>query len=163
MKSLPTNSQFHKVSRWRTAHVASILPKQMTTMRQEQRVSAVLPVRVSGVRGKEPFEFVAHTLNVSHRGALLSGVRFPLPVGSVICIRRGAFRAEFRVLWVTSSPHTPLQIGVECLHQVGNFWRLNQRGSVSPAAEFLAMLDRFSADGILPAYDFPKSSSFPVT
>jgi hypothetical protein len=135
----------------------------MTTTRQEQRVSAVLPVRVSGVRGKEPFEFVAHTLNVSHRGALLAGVRFPLPVDSVICIRRGTHRAMFRVLWITSSPHTPLQIGVECLHQMGNFWRLDQRASVSPNDEFMSMLDRFSEDRILSVYDFPKSSSFPVT
>ena len=120
----------------------------MTSMRQEKRISAVLPVRVSGHRGKEPFTCLAHTLNVSHGGALLSGFQVPLPVDSVIYVHRGMKYAKFRVMWVANDPFTPQLIGIECLHRIGDFWHMGRRVPPSQVDEFLAMLDRTSVDEI---------------
>ncbi len=121
---------------------------KMTAIRQEQRISAVLPVRVSGFRDNEPFTSLAHTLNISHGGALLSGLEYAPPAGSVICIHRGPKQEKFRILWTSSSPQMPLQIGVERLYPIGDFWNLGRRVSSSQVDEFLAMLDRASTDAI---------------
>ena len=119
--------------------------------RQEKRVSAVLPVRVSGFRDNQPFTFVAHTLNVSYQGALLSGIQFSLPIGSVICVHRGAKHTKFRVLWIANNPQAPTLIGIKSLSRGRDFWHLGRHVPPSQVDEFLAMLDRASADAIFAA------------
>jgi len=91
---------------------------------------------------------LAHTLNVSHGGALLSGFQAPLPVDSIIYVHRGMKYAKFRVMWAANDPLVPQQIGIECLHPIGDFWRMGRRVPPSQVDEFLAMLDRTSVDEV---------------
>jgi hypothetical protein len=113
----------------------------MPPTRKEQRTSAVVPVRITAVNEQgEPLACLAHTLNVSRRGALMAGVTIPIRNGMVIRIIRGRANASFKVVWVgskeTNSQH---QIGVEALEAVSNFWGLEHFKSVSPVDEQAAM------------------------
>jgi hypothetical protein len=119
--------------------------KTMPPTRKEHRTSAVVPVRITAVNEQgESMGCLAHTLNVSRRGALMAGVTIPIRNGMVIRIIRGRANASFKVVWVgsqeTNSQH---QIGVEALESVSNFWGLEHFKSVSPTDE-AAAIDRRS-------------------
>ncbi len=106
-------------------------------IRKENRVQAVLPVRISGIDvDGEPFQGLGHTLNVSPNGARLSGVRLPLREGCVVRIQRTIKAASFRVVWI-GKPGTPTegQMGVECLEPVKNFWGIERLQPVSKDEE----------------------------
>jgi hypothetical protein len=112
----------------------------MGPTRKEHRISAVVPVRLSATNEDgDPVHCLAHTLNVSRRGALLAGATLPLRLGVVIRIVRGRANASFKVVWIgskeTDSEH---QIGVESLETVSNFWGLEQSRPVSVDEEHLS-------------------------
>lgn len=113
----------------------------MPPTRKEHRTSAVVPVRITAVNEKgEPIVCLAHTLNVSRRGALMAGVTIPLRNGMVVRIIRGRASASFKVMWVGSQETNSLhQIGVEALESVSNFWGLEHSRSVSPEDEQAAV------------------------
>jgi hypothetical protein len=100
-------------------------------------MSAVLPVRLTAINEEgDPIGCLAHTLNVSRRGALLAGVTMPVRIGVVIRMIRGRANAGFKVVWVGSKEtNTQNQIGVEALEMVSNFWGLDQFKTVSPVSE----------------------------
>jgi hypothetical protein len=105
----------------------------MGPTRKEKRLSAVVPIRINAINeAGEPIHCLAHTLNVSRRGARLAGVTLPLRAGMVVRIVRGRANATFKVAWVgdkeTNSLH---QIGVESLEMVSNFWGMDQMQPVS--------------------------------
>src|SRR3954462_7526144 len=100
----------------------------MGPTRKEQRIPAVVPIRIASINEDgDSVNCLAHTLNVSRRGARIASVTLPMRVGIVIRITRGRATANFRVAWVgskeTNSHH---QIGVESLELVSNFWGLEQ-------------------------------------
>ena len=101
--------------------------------RKEIRIPAVVPLRVSAINDDgEAVQCLAHTLNVSRRGARLASVTVPLRIGSVIRLVRGRATANFRVTWVGSKEgKNDGQIGVECLEMIGNFWGLEKLSPVS--------------------------------
>jgi hypothetical protein len=109
----------------------------MNPNRKEKRVPAVLPIRISRINedGK-PIECLAHTLNLSRRGARLAGVTLAVKVGTVVRIHRGRASAYFRVMWV-GSPETDsrFQVGVASVENVSNFWGLEEPTAVSEAGE----------------------------
>lgn len=109
----------------------------MPPTRKEHRLPAVVPVRITAINEEgESIGCLAHTLNVSRRGALLAGVTLPLRLGVVIRIIRGRSNASFKVVWVGSKEtNTQNQIGVESLEVVSNFWGLDQFKAVSADEE----------------------------
>ncbi len=74
---------------------------------------------------------LAHTLNVSRRGARLAGVALTLRLGTVVRIVRGRAAANFKIVWVGPNQ----QIGVEALEMISNFWGLEQLSPVSADRE----------------------------
>jgi hypothetical protein len=96
--------------------------------RKDQRISAVIPVRLTSINEEgEPVSCLAHTLNVSRRGARLAGVGVNFRLGTVVKVHRGRAMANFRVIWVGSKdPKSVHQVGIECLEVVSNFWGLEQ-------------------------------------
>jgi hypothetical protein len=121
----------------------------MPPTRKEHRQSAVVPVRLTGAdENGKPTGCLAHTLNVSRRGALLAGVTIPVHVGSVVRIIRGRASAGFKVVWVGSAEtNTQHQVGVEALESVSNFWGLDQFKTVSAVSEQEAMDRRSRSKG----------------
>jgi len=70
----------------------------------EPRFVADLAVRVFGMDAVgRPFSRNAHTLDISDRGARLSGLEAKLLVGDVIGVQLGDSKARCRVIWVTPS------------------------------------------------------------
>jgi PilZ domain-containing protein len=79
----------------------------------EPRFVADLAVRVFGMDAVgRPFSRNAHTLDISDRGARLSGLEAKLLVGDVIGVQLGDSKARCRVIWVTGSA-LPIDAGVE--------------------------------------------------
>jgi PilZ domain len=79
----------------------------------EPRFIADLAVRVFGMDAEgRPFSRNAHTLDISDRGARLSGLEAKLLVGDVIGVQLGDRKARCRVIWVTG-PALPIDLGVE--------------------------------------------------
>ena len=109
----------------------------MGPTRKEQRISAVVPIRISTINEDgDAVNCLAHTLNVSRRGARIAGVSLPMRVGMVIRITRGRASANFKVVWIGSKETKSHQhIGVESLEVVSNFWGLEQSQPVSADAE----------------------------
>jgi PilZ domain-containing protein len=110
----------------------------MGPTRKEARIPAVVPVRISAINEDgDPISCLAHTLNVSKRGARLASVNLPtLRSGMVVRIVRGRATANFRVVWIGSKEtKSEFHIGVECLEMVSNFWGLEQTQPVSADAE----------------------------
>lgn len=109
----------------------------MGPTRKEQRIPAVIPVRLSSINEEgESLSCLSHTLNVSRRGARLAGVSIALRMGTIVRVTRGRAVANFRVTWL--GPHeknNQRQVGVECLEMVGNFWGLEELHPVSADAE----------------------------
>lgn len=109
----------------------------MGPTRKEQRISAVVPLRINSINEDgDAVSCLAHTLNVSRRGARLAGVTLPMRVGVVVRIVRGRANAAFRVVWVGSAETNSVNhIGVESLEVVSNFWGLEQLKPVSADTE----------------------------
>jgi hypothetical protein len=100
--------------------------------RKEQRLPGVVPIRVtSTTEDGETVHCLAHTLNVSRRGARIAGVTIDVQLGKIVKIMRGRMTASFKVVWVGPNQ----QIGVESLESVGNFWGVDQLKPVSPDVE----------------------------
>ncbi len=109
----------------------------MGPTRKEQRIPAVVPIRISTINEDgDAINCLAHTLNVSRRGARIAGVSMPMRTGMVIRITRGRASANFKVVWVGSQETKSDQhIGVESLELVSNFWGLDQLKPVSDDVE----------------------------
>ena len=112
--------------------------------RKEKRLSAVVPVRLNAInQDGEPVHCVAHTLNVSRRGARIAGVTLDLRLGVVVRLVRGRANAAFKVVWLGEKEGpTKHQVGVEALEVVSNFWGLEQLNPVSVVEEHEASQKR---------------------
>jgi|SRR5581483_6593987 len=109
----------------------------MGPTRKELRIAAVVPIRINAINEDgDPIHCIAHTLNVSRRGARIAGVTIALRLGVVVRIVRGRANAAFKVVWLgTKETNSHGQIGVEALEVVSNFWGLEQLKPVSPDEE----------------------------
>ena len=105
--------------------------------RKEKRIAAVVPVRINAINEEgEPVHCIAHTLNVSRRGARIAGVTLVLRLGVVVRLVRGRANAAFKVVWLGEPEgESKGQIGVEALEVVSNFWGLDQLNPVSVMEE----------------------------
>src|SRR5512146_255200 len=88
------------------------------------RFAASLPVTVSGVddRGFR-FKQTAHTLDVSRRGARISGIPMVVEPASLIEIEYRRRKARFRVVWTGAPGMAPLpEAGVVCIDGSACLW-----------------------------------------
>jgi hypothetical protein len=77
------------------------------------------------------------TMNISRQGALLSGIRGRLRMGSNISLARRQRQEEFRVEWVGEENSVRAgQIGVSALNFASSFWGdvLGGRSESGPAS-----------------------------
>jgi hypothetical protein len=112
--------------------------------RREQRVRMVLPLRVSAKGGAEiyPAE-LAHTLDISPRGARLGAIHHELQIGTRLMIQYHQRRIESRVVWVRRLEGTnEYQVGVELLAKGSDVWGIDLRKvntSDEPEAELVTV------------------------
>jgi hypothetical protein len=74
-------------------------------------------VRIFGMDSKgHPINVPAYTIDISKRGARLSGVRYWDYPGETIGLRYGTEKARYRIVWV-GLPNTPVegQVGLQCV------------------------------------------------
>jgi hypothetical protein len=111
------------------------------TKRRDQRMSIVLPLRVSAQSGLQGNRVeLAHTLDVSSRGARLGAIRHELEIGSRLVIQYHQRRIESRVVWTRLLEGTSeYQVGVELLAKDVDTWGLDLK-DVKTAEEIEAEL-----------------------
>src|SRR5260370_39414512 len=90
----------------------------MMEQRKSTRRKMVLPVKVS----IDQVTHLAHTVDITHDGARLGGLRTQLQPGMIVYLQRGSQKAKFRIAWIRQLAPTELQAGVECLETQNNFW-----------------------------------------
>jgi hypothetical protein len=107
-----------------------------TNRRRQNRVSAVLPVRVRGrdVCGDE-FEALAHTLDLAPAGVRLGAVRRELKTLDKLTVFYRQRRVEFAVVWTKLLEGTgEYQVGLEAFSQEKEPWGFNLFGSKAAMA-----------------------------
>ncbi len=78
--------------------------------RKERRLNLELPVRVWGIdRMSRPFAELVRVRNVSNNGAVLVGIRSKVRTGELLDVQHGAFRAQFRIIWMSVSGEAGIQ------------------------------------------------------
>lgn len=100
--------------------------------RKKPRVKMVAPVRLWGTDSAgNPFNILAHTLNVSATGARIGGVKVGLSVGEAVTLQYKQLRALFKVVWIgRPGDRTEQQIGIQLLEQDRQIWtELEQPGT----------------------------------
>jgi TonB family protein len=88
------------------------------------RTKMVLPLRVwvNGQDGETQPTQLAHTLDISHIGCRLGGLRTELSPGQTIALQRGQHKANFRVIWSKHLGPDENQAGIEALEYGKNIW-----------------------------------------
>jgi hypothetical protein len=83
---------------------------------RELRIHCVLPVRVTWTENGRTIKLAACAVDVSQKGARLTGVTALTAPGQVVAIRRNTDEARFRVVWI-GRPQSPQEghVGVECV------------------------------------------------
>ena len=66
--------------------------------------------------------YLAHTIDITHTGARIGGLRAGLQSGMIISLQRGSNKAKFRIAWIRQVAPNELQAGVESLELQNNFW-----------------------------------------
>ncbi len=90
----------------------------------DPRFLAQLPVTISGVDDNGyRFKQTAHTLDVSRRGARLTGIPTPVEAASLIEIEYRRRKARFRVVWAGNPDAAPVrEAGVVCVDGSACLW-----------------------------------------
>jgi len=88
------------------------------------RTKMVLPLRVwlNGQDGETLPSQWAHTVDISHIGGRLGGLRTKLSPGQTIALQRGQHKASFRVIWSKHLAANENQAGIEALDYRRNIW-----------------------------------------
>jgi hypothetical protein len=89
--------------------------------RKSARSKMVLPVKISVGSDSQ----LAHTLDISSTGARIGALRSQLQAGTIVTLRRGAKKANFRVQWVRQLGPNEAQAGIECLESQEQFWGID--------------------------------------
>jgi hypothetical protein len=86
--------------------------------RRSKRTKMVLPVKLS-LSGTT---YLAHTCDLTHRGAKVGGLRNALKAGETVCVQRGSKKANFKVVWIQELGNQEVQVGLQALDIQTNFW-----------------------------------------
>jgi hypothetical protein len=90
-----------------------------TNRRRQDRIQAVLPVRVRGTDSAgQSFEILAHTLDLTANGARLGSIRRQLKVLDTLTIFYRQRRMEFTVVWTKLlDGRSEYQVGLQAFSQ----------------------------------------------
>jgi len=86
--------------------------------RKSKRMKMVLPVKVT-LSGST---YLAHTCDLTSRGARVGGLRSTLQPGETVCLQRGSKKANFKVIWIQQLGTNEVQVGLEAQELPANFW-----------------------------------------
>ena len=88
------------------------------------RTKMVLPLRVwqGEPSGEALITQWAHTVDISHIGCRLGGLRTELSPGQTVTLQRGQHKAAFRVIWSRHLADNENQAGIEALDFGKNIW-----------------------------------------
>jgi hypothetical protein len=100
----------------------------MLEKRKSPRTKMVLAVKVL----IDEVTHLAHTIDITHTGARIGGLRAELRSGMIISLQRGSNKANFRIAWTRQVAPTELQAGVESLQLQNNFWGIAWTRQVAP-------------------------------
>ena len=98
-----------------------------TNRRRQDRIQAVLPVRVRGTdsTGKS-FEILAHTLDLTANGARLGSIRHQLKTLDQLTIFYRQRKMEFTVVWTKLlDGRSEYQVGLQAFSQEKEGWGMN--------------------------------------
>ena len=95
--------------------------------RREQRTRIALPARVvTRDAQNRPLTEMACSIDISPKGARLTGVRSVKAPGEVISVERGKSKAFFQVKWVGSREQgTEGQVGLFCIEPGSSIWGID--------------------------------------
>jgi hypothetical protein len=113
-----------------------------TDRRRQDRIQAVLPVRVRGIDASgASFEAFAHTLDFTAIGARLGAIRHKLKVLDTLTLFYHQRRMEFTVVWTKLlEGMTEYQVGLQAFSQEKEPWGMNLfNSSAQPVAKASAM------------------------
>lgn len=109
--------------------MGKLLPPATTLMgkRREQRTRIALPVKVHtrDKHGRNIME-IACTMDITPKGARLSGVRCVTRPGEVLQVERGKNNAFYRVMWVGDrASNNEHQVGLQCIEPGAAIWGID--------------------------------------
>jgi hypothetical protein len=111
-----------------------------TNRRHQDRIQAVLPVRVRGTDASGvPFEVLAHTLDLTPTGARLGAVHHELKALDTLTILFHRRRMEFTVVWTKLLGKNEYQVGLQAFSQEKEPWGMNLVSSAPPVTRVAAM------------------------
>jgi hypothetical protein len=98
-----------------------------TNRRRQDRIQAVLPVRVRGTDASgQSFEILAHTLDLTANGARLGSIRHQLKALDTLTILYRQRRMEFTVVWTRLlDGRSEYQVGLQAFSQEKEGWGMN--------------------------------------
>jgi hypothetical protein len=102
-------------------------PAVKTNRRRQDRIQAVLPVRVRGTDSSgKAFEILAHTLDLTASGARLGSVRHQLKALDTLTIFYRQRKMEFTVVWTRLlDGRSEYQVGLRAFSQEKEGWGMN--------------------------------------
>lgn len=119
----------------------------MLENRKSLRTKMVLPVKVL----IDTDTHLAHTLDISGKGARLGALRQKLEVGTIVTLQRGPKKAQFRITWVRQLTATEVQAGIQALESQDEFWGVSlSNGQYDDKKEMQAFLKLLSNSSQLP-------------
>jgi hypothetical protein len=109
-------------------------PSISTNRRRQDRVQAVLPVRVRGTDSSGvSFEALAHTLDLTPNGTRLGAIRHELKMLDRLTIFYHQRRMEFTVVWTKLLDRsTEYQVGLRALSQEKEPWGISLANCSAP-------------------------------
>ncbi len=112
-----------------------------TNRRRQDRIQAVLPVRVRGTDAAGvPFEALAHTLDLTPTGARLGAIHHKLKALDTLTILYHQRRMEFTVVWTKLlDGKSEYQVGLQAFSQEREPWGMNLISSAPPVTRVAAM------------------------
>lgn len=90
----------------------------MLEKRKSSRAKMVLPVKVL-IDGAS---HLAHTVDISHAGARIGGIRTQLQLGMIVELQRGSRKARFHIRWIQELSPTEIRMGIESQEPQEKFW-----------------------------------------
>jgi hypothetical protein len=102
-------------------------PTAKTNRRRQDRIQAVLPVRVRGTDSSgKSFEILAHTLDLTANGARLGSIRHQLKALDTLTIFYRQRKMEFTVVWTKLlDGRSEYQVGLQAFSQEKEGWGMN--------------------------------------
>ena len=100
----------------------------MLEKRKSKRSKMVMSVKVMTDKATH----LAHTVDITHKGARVGAMRTKLKAGTNVSLQRGSKKAQFRVSWVRELGPNEIHVGLQALDLLDNFWGVelsDQQGS----------------------------------